>query len=78
MEARSAAKPSSPVGCRERPVVASVAEPGTYTMVGVTKDTNRRVMGSVAAEFASSAIFASPLGPLMSTCLSGMGWVETG
>ena len=32
-----------------------------YTIEGVTKDTNRRVMGSVAALLASSAILARPV-----------------
>ena len=63
----SAAKPSSPEADRLRPLVASVAEPGRYTMVGVTKDTKSRVMGSVAAELARRDIFARPCGPLMRT-----------
>ena len=67
MDARSGANPSSPAWDKFKPAVLSVLEPGTYTLEGVTKDTKRRLMGSVAACDASSAILLRPWGPLIST-----------
>jgi len=57
----SMAKPKSPVEDKPRPASASVLLPGTYTRDGRKKETNRRLIGSVAALAASAASLAGPV-----------------